>query len=315
MKKVLILGASGFIGQNLIQYFCKKKDYKIIGVYNNSKPRKLAKVNFIKADLRKRDEASRVVQNCDIIIQAAAITSGSNDIVKRPHIHVTDNLIINSNILDACHKNKIKHFIFFSCTIMYHSSLKKLKETDFDPQKKISNKYFASANTKLSIEKLCEFFSRISDCKFTAIRHSNIYGPNDKFDLKKSHVFGATVRKVFSSKKKITVWGNGKEKRDLLYIDDLINFVEKVIKKQKSKFEIFNCGYGKSISINNLVNLIMKISKKKLKIYYDKNKPTIPTNILIDCTKARKKLGWKKKISLEEGIKRTLSWVEENLNF
>ena len=94
-------------------------------------------------------------ENYHLVIQAAAITSGANDLVKRPYIHVTDNIIMNSHILKSCFKNSIKHLIFFSCTTMYHSSKKPLREEDFDANKKLEKKYFGVANTKVYIEKMC----------------------------------------------------------------------------------------------------------------------------------------------------------------
>ena len=86
---------------------------------------------------------------------------------------------------------------------------------------------------KIYVEKLCEFYSKFGVNKFL-IRHSNIYGPYDKFDLKKSHVFGATVAKIMNQKNKfIEVWGNGSEQRNFLHVDDLMNFIDLAIKKQK----------------------------------------------------------------------------------
>ena len=102
----------------------------------------------------------------------------------------------------------------------------------------------------------------------------------------------------------IIVWGNGKEKRDLLYIDDLVEFVILILKKQKSKFKIYNCGLGKSYSINQIVKKIIKISNKKLKITNDIGKPNINTSLYLNCSLARKELDWKPKISIDEGIKK-----------
>ena len=81
-------------------------------------------------------------------------------------------------------------------------------------------------NTKVYVEKMCEFFSRLGKTKHTVLRHSNMYGPHDKYDLEKSHVFGATVTKVMNSTDgKVNVWGTGEEKRDLLYVGDLVDFI------------------------------------------------------------------------------------------
>ena len=137
--------------------------------------------------------------------------------------------------------------------------------------------------------------------KYTVIRHSNIYGPHDKFDLDKSHVFGATLNKVINAKDdKVTVWGRGLEGRDLLYIDDLVKFVDLAIKKQKKKFGLYNVGSGKIISINMLVKKIIEASRKKLKIVNDLTKKSLKNSVYLNCNKAFKEIGWKPKISLEE---------------
>ncbi len=312
-QKLLICGGTGFIGRNLLEKLPTKK-YKIYATYNKKKPFKSSKITWIKCDLRKKRDVDQITRKKDIIIQAAATTSGSKDIINQPYIHVTDNVVMNAYLFRACFKNKVKHVIFLSCTNMYKSSQKPLSENDFDPRKDIDPRYFGAANTKLYNEKMCEFYANLGTTKFTAIRHSNIYGPYDKFDLKKSHVFGATITKVMKAKNSVTIWGKGNEKRDLLFIDDLVNFIHLVIKKQKNNFEIFNCGYGSSISINSLVKKIIKLSGKKLKIINDLSKPSIPTFLSLNCNKAKKILKWKKKVSLDKGIINTLKWRKKIIN-
>jgi len=311
-KKILLCGATGFIGKNIALKLTKNKNYQLICTFWKSKPFKLKNCKWIKADLRNSKSVNKITKNIDIIIQAAATTSGAKTIISKPYEHVTDNAIMNSYLLRSSFENKIKHFIFFSCTVMYQSSKKPLKETDFNPSKELFPNYFGVGNTKLYIEKMCEFYSKISSTKFTCIRHSNVFGPFDKFDLNKSHFLGASITKVMNASKKITVWGNGKEKRDLIYIDDLVNFVKLSIQNQKSNFRIYNCGSGKSYSIENIIKKIIKISKKKIEIVYDRTQPTIKTFLSLDCKLADKELGWKPKISLDKGIFFTLKWWKEN---
>ena len=114
------------------------------------------------------------------------------------------------------------------------------------------------------------------------------------------------------SKSKIKIWGNGIEKRDFLYVDDLVEFIELLIKKQKHNFELINFGLGKSISVKDIVKKIIKVSKKKLFIEYDLKRPTIRTNITISCSKAKNNYGWVAKTSIEEGIYKTINWWKNN---
>ena len=309
-KKILICGATGFIGKNAILHFSNKKQYKIYATYHIQKKIKIKNVSWIKANLINQNEVDKVLKNKDIVIQAAATTSGSKDIINTPEVHVTDNAIMNSVIMRSAYKFKIKHLIFFSCTVMYPHSNKYLNEKSIKNNNKISEKYFGVGNTKLYIEKICEFFSKIGNTKFTCIRHSNIYGQHDKFDLNKSHFFAANLIKVLKNNNgKISIWGKGNEMRDMLYVGDLMNFIDKALKNQKNKFGLYNCTYGKSYKIIEIIKKIIKISGKNIQINHDLSKPSIPINILVNSSKAFKELKWKPIVNLDEGIKKTIKWL------
>jgi GDP-L-fucose synthase len=312
MKKILICGATGFIGKNITLGLSKNKNYEIHAVrFKRPAYKTSGNVKWHKADLRDPASVDKLIKNMDIVVQAAATTSGSKDIVSKPHIHVTDNAVINSFIFRSAYTHEIKHFIFPSCTVMYPSSKKATKENDFTG--KIIDKYKGAGETKVYLEKIAKFYSMLSKTKFTIIRHSNIYGPHDKYDLDKSHVFGATITKVMKAKDDLEVWGDGSEIRDFLHAEDLVNFIKKAISKQKTQYEIYNCGSGKAITIKKLCNLIVKISKKPLKIKFNKNKPTIAFDMFLNCNKAKKELGWEPKIEIESGIKKTISWWIKNI--
>lgn len=312
MLKVLICGATGFIGRNITLHLSKDEHMDVHAVWHTKESFDIENVTWHQADLRNSGEVEKLLKGYDLVIQAAATTSGSGDIVKTPYIHTTDNAVMNSLLLRAAYDNDIKHFIFFSCTVMYPSSDKPLNESDFNNGENIHPRYFAAAWTKLYIEKMCQFFSTLGKTKHTVIRHSNIYGPYDKFDLKHSHVFGATVNKVLNADKNITIWGKGHEKRDLLYVDDLVGFVLCCIKKQNENYGLYNCGYGQAVSINDLVNLIIKAAGKNISIQHDLDKPSIETNLCLNSKKAFDDLGWKPETSIEDGIKMTLDWYQAN---
>jgi GDP-L-fucose synthase len=313
-KKILICGATGFVGRNMAERFAQSGEYEVHAVRFNRPEYALPNTIWHQADLRDPAACERLVKNMDYIVQAAATTSGSKDIVTKPFIHVTDNAVMNSYLFRAAFEAKVKHLIFFSCTVMYPSSEKALKESDFDANTPLHPRYFGVGNTKLYIEKMCEFFAGISETKFTAIRHSNIYGAHDKFDLERSHVFGATITKVMTATDKIVVWGTGEEERDLLHADDLCDFVEAALAKQKDKYRMYNCGLGSAISIKNLVEKIIAASGKKMAIQHDLTAPTIKTSLFLDCSRAKEELGWQPKVSLDDGIKRTVEWWRANID-
>ncbi|MFC1903346.1 NAD-dependent epimerase/dehydratase family protein [Chloroflexota bacterium] len=315
-RKILVCGATGFIGRNIVASLTRKDDSEVFGTYFNSEPLDNPKIKMIRADLRRNEEVESVVKGMDTIIQAAATTSGAKDIINKPYHHVTDNAVMNSFIFRAAHEQGISHVVFFSCTTMYQTSDVPVKETDFDANEEMYPSYFGVAWTKVYIEKMCEFYSRLGRTKFTAIRHSNIFGPYDKYDLERSHVFGATVTKVMTAEDSgsVMVWGAGEEERDLLYISDLVNFVELAITRQDSSFELFNAGCGSSISVNDMVKKIIEHSGKTLKIEHDLSKPSLKTKFCVDIEKAKKVLGWSPKVTLDEGVLETIKWYKSNFN-
>lgn len=310
-NKVLICGSNGFIGRNIAERLSKRDDMKVYGTYFGTKPT-IKGVSLAKVDLTQEKEVNPIIKGKDIVIQAAAVTSGSKDIVTKPYLHVTDNAIMNSLIFKSCFDHHVKHVVFFSCTVMYPSKSIPVKEQDFNCE--ITDKYFGVGWTKVYLEKMCEFYSRIGNTKYTAVRHTNIYGPHDKYDLDKSHFFGATITKVLKSRdNKIVVWGDGSEKRDLLYVSDLVDFTEIVLKKQKDPFELINIGAGYAFSVKDVVKKIIEISGKKIKLEFDQSAPTIKFNLVANTDRARKKYNWKPKTSLEEGIRKTISWYKKNI--
>lgn len=313
--KIIICGATGFIGKNLMEFFCDNKN-QVIAVYHNKPPLKEfeSKAIWVKADLREPKVLSKHLPGTDLLLQFAATTSGSKDITERPFIHVTDNAVMNSHLLREAFEAKVKHFIFPSCTVMLQSK-EFQSEGDWDPREEIHKNYFGVGNTKVYIEKMCKFYSDLG-LKTTAIRHSNVYGPNDKFDLEKSHVLGATIRKVVGANdgECINVWGSGKARRDFVFISDLIDLICKAYQNQENMFGLYNCGMGYSISINELVEKIILVSKKQLTIKNDLTKPDIPTALSLDCSKAKNEIKWINKTDFEKALSITYFWALKNIN-
>jgi GDP-L-fucose synthase len=313
-KRMVICGATGFIGRNLAEHFVGVGAYYVVGIHNRRPPFSCAGLEWVRADLTRRDDVERALDGADILIQAAATTSGAKDIVMRPYVHVADNAVMNSLLFRTAHDRAMEHVVFFSCTVMLPSSPRALSETDFDANAAFHARYFGAGWTKVYIEKMCEFYSGIGPTKYTAIRHSNIYGPHDKFDLEHSHVFGATVTKVMTATDgKITVWGTGEEARDLLYVGDLVDFVARAIEHQTARFGLYNCGYGAAIPVRELVKKIVTKSGRKLAINHDLTQPTIKSSLFVDCSKAARELGWRRATSLDDGIERTIGWWKANV--
>jgi nucleoside-diphosphate-sugar epimerase len=311
MKKILVCGGSGFIGLNVVKFF-KNKNYKIIATYKTKKPKNLYGAKWIKADLTSQKNIKKVIRSCDALIQCAAITSGAKNMVSKPFMFIANNVVMNSLLIKEAVQNKIKHFIFLSCSVMYHHSNRKLKETDYDPRKKLHKVYEGMALTKVYIENMCKFYAERSNTKFSVLRHSNIYGPHDKFENTNSHFMSSVISRSKYASKKLIVWGEGNEKRDFLYIGDFCAAIKNIMNNQKVKFDLINVCYGKAFSVKTIAKKIKIFMGKTYNILFDKKKPSIKINILIDNSKMFKKYKWKPNVPIDNGIKKTVSWYLNN---
>ena len=306
-QRILVCGATGFIGRNTVEYLSQRTDINLIAV-EHEKPRfDCPNVEWITADLTRQEDVARALHNIDIVIQAAATTSGAGDIVNRPYIHAADNAVMNSHIFRSAYDQNVGQVVFFSCTVMYPSSETALREEDFTGE--IAPHYFGVGWTKVYLEKMAEFYAGLGRTKYTVLRHSNIYGPHDKYDLERSHMFGATVTKVMTAQEgPIVVWGEGEEARDLLYVDDLIDCVERVMERQDKPFGLYNIGYGEAFAVKEVVRRIIAASGKELETEFDRSKPTLKTSLFLDCSRAKAALEWHPKTDFNDGVKTTLEW-------
>jgi len=313
-KTMLICGADGFIGKNALDYF--KEKYQIFAVIFKKFPKKgkVDGINYIYGDLRNENFVKSLFKenHFNIVLQCAANTTGSKDVIERPYIHVTDNVVMNAWIFREATLSNVDHVLFPSCTVMYQPKDKPQSEDDWSSEEEIYSNYFGVGNMKVFNEKMCDFYSRIGNTKFTAFRHSNVYGPYDKFDLDKCHVFPAMINKIFKATNEIEIWGDGSAKRDLIYIDDLIEFIDLCIDKQTKNYELFNCGSSHAYSILEIIDVISNVLNKKLTLKFDNSKPNIPTTVILDCSKAKKILGWNYKTDLIAGTKNTIEFFRLN---
>jgi nucleoside-diphosphate-sugar epimerase len=315
LKNILILGGTGFIGRNLVEKFSQNKNFNVTATNFSKTPPIINNVVWVYADLTKKDDVDKVFHansNYDIVIQAAASTSGIMDTFNRPDFHVTDNAIMNSLILRAINNLGVGHFVFFSCTTMLQPNFEPQDENQFSGSIDPVEKYFGVGWTKVYIEKLCKFYSRIGQTKFSIIRHSNVYGPWDRNQLHNSHVCGSTITKVLSNSSEIEIWGSGEEKRDLIYILDLIELVDLMISNQTSEYCLVNAGGENLISITDLTKLVIKLAGKPLNIKYNSTKPTIDFSVTLDNSLAKKLFGWAPKTQLNEGLTKTIKFWQEN---
>ena len=309
MKKILIVGGSGFIGYNLLKNLSSLKKHKIYStIHKNSRFIKISNVKYFKGDLLNKNFCRKITKNIDEVYMCAAFTAGAKVIEKNPMRFLHDNTIMNMNILSASSENKIKKFIFISSSIVYPNSSKKMSENDVNY--KFFSKYHNISWMKIFTEKVCEMYKNRFD--ILIIRPSNIFGPYDKFDLEKSKVIPSLINK-FEKNNAVEVWGNGKELKDFIFIDDFINILLLLTKVKRNYLEV-NVASGKNISVKEIVKEInSNYTEKKIKFISNKFR-MIPVR-KINTSKMKNLINYQLKYDFKRGIEKTISWYKKNKKF
>lgn len=227
---------------------------------------------------------------------------------------IFENLQIQNNIIHNAWKYKAKKLLFLGSSCIYPKLCPQPIKEEYLMSGNLEETNDAYAIAKIAGIKMCQSFNEQYGTNFISVMPTNLYGPNDNFDLETSHVFPAMIRKFHTAKienkKEIVLWGTGKPKREFLFVDDLADACVYLMNNYDKK-EIINIGTGKDLSIKELAEKIQKIVGFSGKIKWDTSKPDGTLRKLLDVSKLRK-AGWKYKTGLDEGMRITYEWFLNN---
>jgi len=249
-----------------------------------------------------------------IVIVAAARVGGIKANNDFPVEFLLENLGIQNNVIRSAYESGVRKLLFVGSACIYPKfAPQPIPETSLlDGPLEPTNEAYAIA--KIAGIKLCQAYSREYGANFISAMPTNLYGPNDNFDLETSHVLPALMRKAHEAKvrkeQELIVWGTGKPRREFLHVDDLASACVLILEKYDSP-EIINLGCGEDISIRELAELICDVVGFNGELAWDTTKPDGTPRRLLDVTKLRA-LGWKPAIPLRDGIARTYEWFRAN---
>ena len=314
-KNFLITGGTGFLGTSICKRILNEGAFVRSTHFSQSPSFQHPRLEWVHANLEDQLDCSKICTDIDYIIMCAASTSGAADIVQKPLIHLTPNIIMNARMLEAAYTSNAKCFVFMSSAAAYPTiSDRLLKEDDMfldDP----ADVYFTAGWMKRYGEILCRNYSLklAPSMKTIVIRPSNVYGPGDKFDLQRSHVTAALIRKVIERQKPLVIWGNGDNERDLIYIEDFIDGVLLALKTNE-KFLTINIASGKTYSIKKILQTIIEQDNYlNAELMFDETQPQTVGKLMLDITLAKNILNFSPKTSLEDGIKNTIEWYRSSI--
>ena len=306
MKKIIITGGAGFIVSSLISKLLKKFDIYVIDNLSTGKLENIkifrAKINFFRKNCEDIFHIKFLKKiNFYAIIHLAGQASAEKSF-EDPCEDLKSNTMSTIRLLEFCVKNKCKRFIYTSSMSVYGDSNARVKETDV-----LNPKSFYGLSKLLS-EKYIQMYK--PKIHFTILRLFNVYGPNQNLKDLKQGMISIYLSQFLNNNKKVLIKGSLKRFRDFIYIDDVVNFLKKIINNKKTYYKIYNLGLGKKILIYNLLNKIKLIGNFKKKIDKKRQTPGDQFGIYADVDKIKKELNFYPKITLDEGLRKTYLWAK-----
>jgi GDP-L-fucose synthase len=300
---ILVAGSTGLAGSAIIRELLRLGK-NVVGI--SSKELNLldrnATFNYFKA------------LKPNVVIDAAAKVGGINANNTYPVEFLSNNIQIQTNLMDASHAVNVERFIFLGSNCIYPKNCPQPIKEEYILTGVLEPTNSAYAIAKLAGIELIKSYRKEYGHKWICVMPINLYGPNDNFDLESSHVFPALIRKftdaVRDNSRTVTVWGTGKPRREFLHVDDLSKAIILCLDKYDSE-EHINIGTGTDLTINELALKIAEISGFNGEIIWDISQADGTPQKVLDIQKITN-LGWKPTITLEQGIKTTIEWYLEN---
>jgi GDP-L-fucose synthase len=304
-SKLYIAGHTGMVGSG-IERKLRKEDYNNIITKNSSE-----------LDLRNQQAVNQFfeLEKPEFVILAAAKVGGihANNTYRAEFIY--DNLMIEANIIHAAYLNKVKKLLFLGSSCIYPKMAPQPLKEEY-----LLSGYLESTNQPYAIAKiagieLCDSYRFQYGCNFISAMPTNLYGTNDNYHPENSHVLPALIRRIVLAKQNneadVTIWGTGAPRREFLHVDDLADACYFLLMSYNEKGMV-NIGCGTDISIKELAELIIKEVDFKGHLIFDHSKPDGTIRKLMDISKI-KSFGWESKITLNEGISRTIEEFKNSI--
>ena len=316
MERILIAGGGGFIGSHLARYLHLQGNFvRIVDVKFDDYIQEKYCSQKLHMDLRNWENCLAATKGMEKVYNLAANMGGIGFITSVGAEVMHDNVLINTCMLEASKQNKVKRYLFSSSACVYpayrqtDSNVKGLKEEDAYPAD--ADNFYGWE--KLFSEKMCEAYRRDYNADIRIVRYHNVYGPEGTYKGGREKSPAALCRKVAEahSPGTITIWGDGKQTRSYCYIDDAIRGTVMLMESDHDK--PINIGSDRLVKIDELADMIIRISGKSVTKRYDLSAPQGVRGRNADISLARKVLGWAPTVSLEEGLARTYKWIAEQV--
>lgn len=300
---ILVAGGTGLAGSAIVREL-ERVNKKVISISSKD------------VDLLDRAKTFSYIKDLkpNLIIDAAAKVGGVGSNNAYPVEFLSQNLQIQSNLMDAAHEAKVEKFVFLGSSCIYPRNCAQPIKEEYLLTGELEQTNSAYAVAKIAGIELIKSYRKEYGHAWISVMPTNLYGPNDNFDLENSHVLPALIRKFVEAKRnnspEVVLWGSGTPLREFLHVDDLAKAILVCLEKYDDSQQI-NIGSGDEISIKDLGQKIANLTGFTGKVVWDANRPDGTPRKVLDSTKINK-LGWKRAITLDQGIASTVKWYQEN---
>lgn len=303
-SKIFVAGSRGMVGSAIVRTLTRQ------GFTNLLTP------SSKELDLRNQNDVNTFFKENQprFVFLAAAKVGGILANNTYPADFIVDNIMIQTNVIQAAYENKTEKLLFLGSSCIYPKLAPQPLKEEYLLTGALEPTNEAYAIAKIAGLKMCEYFNRQHHTNFISAMPTNLYGINDNFNLQNSHVLPALIRKFIEAKKNnletVEIWGTGSPLREFLYVDDLAD-ASVFLMKNYTGNETVNVGTGEEVSILELAHLIKDIVGYEGTIIFDSSKPDGTPRKLLDVSKLQS-MGWNHQVDLKEGIRRTIDWIEKH---
>jgi nucleoside-diphosphate-sugar epimerase len=313
--RIFVAGGAGMAGSAIVEALLGRRPHgRVRATYRTTAPTVTgARVEHVRVDLADAAALTAALRGCDAAVLAASESGGIRMLSQEPWRQVRPNLVLAATFLEALHDAGVRRAIFIGSATCYQPFDGAIREDQLDWNQDPSPESFGVGWVMRTAEKLCEFWGQSAGLDVVRVRAANIYGPRARFDPARSNFIPALIRKAADGRDPLEVWGAPDITRDVIYSGDFGEAIARLLEAEDTGGQVFNVGSGRGVSVGEVVQAVLRAAgRERTRVVYTATGPASARCRVLNSDRLSEVLHWGPMISLEEGLRQTLSWWRAN---